>query len=148
MWRCRGAAVALPVLLGLVAAAVALVDGPSLPDPVAVHFTLGGRPDGTLGRPAFLTLLVAVPWISAAVMYTAVTLRPRWSSSLVGLVGMVATSFTALGIVVARSQVGLASWTEAHASLLRFVAGTAAALTVGGAAGWVVQRQGSSDPRP
>lgn len=128
----------IPAFTALAATSVVLVAGHRLPNPVAVHFTLDGRPDGTLARATFVGVLLGIPWVSLILTYLLATMARSGAATLSGLVTFVAVGVgvVVLGIGVAISQVDLDSWRATRLSPWWLVA----ALIVGISSGVVQHR--------
>ncbi len=108
------AAVALPMSIGI--AAMIALSSSSLPDPIASHFDVTGRPDGKMSIAAITILTGWLPIvIGVATAATLATTRRVESARFAPVLAVFLASMLALiGIVTAAVNDGASTWQEAE----------------------------------
>ena len=109
--------VVIPLALVLAAALAWTIGWSSLPDPVATHWRLSGRADGSTSRVAAAVLFTGLTAASAAWIAGLVARKPepqRFELSIPAAIGtFLATLFAAISVLVVTANVDVARWQDA-----------------------------------
>lgn len=144
------AGLAIPVLVVLASITIQLIIGGDLPDPMAVHFGAGGRPDG-FASPIVSIALTAAVGLGIPVLFVGSTLGGLRNGGLGGVYRVlgttsagIATMMALLTARVALAQKGLADARDAHFGAGELVLALAVTAVVSAIA-WFIQPADTTD---
>jgi hypothetical protein len=121
--------VVVPLAWLVVAVAPFLLAWQHLPEPIASHWTLFGRPNGAMPRISVLAIHGGAAFLAAIAAFVATRERDhaRGTGASVGLATSIGTLFAGISIAVVITNYGVATWQDAHQTPIVILIAPAAA---------------------